>query len=175
MIYSLPTPLICQLFQSLSFFGVSGPRWLDEDETRAWRGFLRLHQVLRAELERELTRDAGLSLADYEVLVALSEADRRRLRMWALADILQWSRSRLSHQVARMQNRGLVRREDCLTDARGAYATLTSAGLAAIEAAAPGHLKGVRRHLLDRLSPEQIRALAEISEAVLRPAPDASP
>ncbi len=148
---------------------------MDEDETRAWRGFLRLHQVLRAELERELTRDAGLSLADYEVLVALSEADRRRLRMWALADILQWSRSRLSHQVARMQNRGLVRREDCLTDARGAYATLTSAGLAAIEAAAPGHLEGVRRHLLDQLSPEQIRALAEISEAVLHPVPDASP
>ncbi len=154
---------------------MSEPRWLNEDETRAWRGFLRLHQVLRAELERELTRDAGLSLADYEVLVALSEAEGRRLRMWALASILQWSRSRLSHQVSRMQDRGLLRREDCLTDARGAFATLTSAGLAAIEAAAPGHLEGVRRHLLDRLSPDQVRAMAEISEAVLEPFPDAAP
>lgn len=148
---------------------------MDEDETRAWRGFLRLHQMLRAELEREMTRDAGLSLADYEVLVALSEAEGRRLRMWALASILQWSRSRLSHQVSRMQNRGLLRREDCLTDARGAFATLTSAGLAAIEAAAPGHVEGVRRHLLDRLSPDQVRAMAEISEAVLEPFPDAAP
>lgn len=154
---------------------VSELRWLDDEETRAWRGFLRMHQVLRAELERELTRDAGLSLADYEVLVALSEADGRRLRMWELADILQWSRSRLSHQVARMQNRGLLCREECPTDARGAFATLTPAGLVAIEGAAPGHLLGVRRHMIDRLSVEQIRALAEISEAVLRPVPDAAP
>lgn len=154
---------------------VSGPRWLDEEEARAWRGFLRMHQVLRAELERELTRDSGLSLADYEVLVRLSEADGRRLRMSGLADILQWSRSRLSHQVARMEERGLLRREECPTDARGAFAALTPTGLAAIEGAAPGHLAGVRRHLLDRLTAEQVRVLAEISEAVLRPVPDAAP
>jgi DNA-binding MarR family transcriptional regulator len=154
---------------------VSAPRWLDEDETRAWRGLLHMHQVLRAELERELIRDAGLSIADYEVLVRLSEAEGRRLRMSALADVLQWSRSRLSHQVARMQERDLLRREECPTDARGAFATLTPTGLAAIEGAAPGHLAAVRRHLLDRLTSEQVRALAEISEAVLRPDPDAAP
>lgn len=143
------------------------PRWLDDDEARAWRGFLQMHQILRARLERELSRETGLSLADYEVLVNLSEADGRSLRMWALADALQWSRSRLSHQVARMQDRGLLSREDCPTDARGAFATLTPAGLAAIESAAPGHLAGVRRHLFDRLSAEQIRAMADIAESVL--------
>ena len=148
---------------------MGSPRWLDDDEARAWRGFLRMHQVLRAELERELTRDAGLSLADYEVLVRLSEADGRRLRMCGLADLLGWSRSRLSHQVARMQERGLLRREECPTDARGAFAVLTDGGLSAIRGAAPGHLEGVRHHLLDRLTTEQVRVLAEISEAVLRP------
>lgn len=154
---------------------MSGPRWLDEDEARAWRGFLRMHQVVRAQLERELSRETGLSLADYEVLVSLSEADGRRLRMWALADALQWSRSRLSHHVARMHDRGLLSREDCPTDARGAFATLTPVGLGAIEAAAPGHLAGVRRHVFDRLSADQVQALADITGAVLRSAPDAEP
>ncbi|CAN5134773.1 MarR family transcriptional regulator [soil metagenome] len=154
---------------------MTGPRWLDDEEAHSWRSFLRMHQVLRATLERELTRETGLSLPDYEVLVNLSEAAGQRLRMWALADALQWSRSRLSHQVARMQDRGLLSREDCPTDARGAFATLTPFGLAAIESAAPGHLAGVRRHLFDRLSAEQVRALAEISEAVLGPVPDADP
>lgn len=148
------------------------PRWLDDEEARAWRGFLAMHQLLRAALERELAHDTGLSLADYEVLVALSEAEGRRLRMSVLAEGLQWSRSRLSHQVARMQERGLLRRDDCPTDARGAFAVLTPAGLAAIEQAAPGHLAGVRRHLLDRLSPEQVRALVEISDAVVGPLRD---
>jgi DNA-binding MarR family transcriptional regulator len=155
---------------ALAWVSVGEARWLDETEARAWRGFLRMHQLLRAELEGELTRSCGLSLADYEVLVSLSEAEGRRLRMSALADRLQWSRSRLSHQLARMQERGLVCRQDCPTDARGAFALLTPGGLAAIEEAAPGHLAGVRRHLFDRLSPEQVVALAEISEAVLGPA-----
>ncbi len=145
------------------------PQWLNEDETRAWRGFLHMHQLLRMALERELLADAGLSLADYEVLVTLSETSDRRLRMSALAERLEWSRSRLSHQVARMQDRGLVCRQDCPTDARGAFAVLTPDGLATIEAAAPGHLAGVRRHLFDHLSPEQVRALAEISHAVVDP------
>lgn len=133
-----------------------------------------MHQVLRAELERELSQATGLSLADYEVLVNLSEADGQRLRMSELADALQWSRSRLSHQVARMQDRGLLSREECPTDARGAFAALTAGGLAAIQEAAPGHLAGVRRHLFDRLSPEQVRSLIELSEAVLRPAAGAA-
>lgn len=145
------------------------PKWLDEEESRAWRGFVHMHQVLRAVLERELARDSALSLADYDVLVYLSEAEDQRLRMCVLADQLQWSRSRLSHQVARMQERGLLCREECVTDARGAFAVLTPAGLAAIEAAAPSHLASVRRHLLDRLSAEQVQVLGEISDAVLGP------
>ena len=134
-----------------------------------------MHQVLRAELERELHRETGLSLADYGVLVNLSEADGQRLRMGQLAEALQWSRSRLSHQVSRMQDRGLLSREECPTDARGAFAVLTPVGLAAIEGAAPGHLAGVRRHFFDRLSREQVRALIGLSEAVLRPVPDGAP
>lgn len=145
------------------------PRWLDDQEARAWRGFLHMHQLLRVALERELVADAGLSLADYEVLVALSEAKGRRLRMSVLAEGLHWSRSRLSHQLARMHDRELVRRQDCPTDARGAFAVLTPDGLRAIEQAAPGHLAGVRRHLLDRLTPQQVRALGEIADAVTAP------
>lgn len=145
---------------------MTATRWLDEQESAAWRGFLRLHQVLRAQLERELNVDAGLSLADYEVLVTLSEVEDHRLRMCSLAEALQWSRSRLSHQLARMQTRDLVFRQDCPTDARGAFATLTPLGLRTVEAAAPGHLEGVRRHFFDHLGPDQIRSLAEISESV---------
>jgi DNA-binding MarR family transcriptional regulator len=131
-----------------------------------------MHHLLRMALERELLADAELSLADYEVLVSLSEAEERRLRMAVLAERLQWSRSRLSHQLARMHDRGLVTRQECPTDARGAFAVLTPTGRAAIERAAPGHLAGVRRHLLDRLSADQVRALVEISEAVVGPLRD---
>ncbi len=145
------------------------PQWLDEGESRAWRGLLHMHQLLQVVLERELLRDAGLSLADYGVLVALSEVEGRRLRMSELAERLQWSRSRLSHQLARMHDRELVVREDCPTDARGAFAVLTPTGLVTIESAAPGHLAGVRRHLFDRLSCEQVRALAEIADTVIGP------
>lgn len=148
------------------------PEWLDEAEARAWRGYLRMNQVLRAQLERELNRDAGLSLADYAVLVNLSEADGHRLRMSELAARMQWSKSRLSHQVGRMQQRGLLERTGCPTDARGSLAVLTATGLATIEQAAPTHLAGVRRHLFDRLTPEQVRALAEISAAVVGPLED---
>jgi len=144
-------------------------RWLDEDENRAWRGYVRMHQLLDSQLERELSREFGLSLADYAVLVHLSEADGRRLRMSELAQQVQWSRSRLSHQVSRMQQRGLVERSECPTDARGSFAALTETGLRTIETAAPTHLAGVRRHLLGRLSPAQIANLAAISEAVIEP------
>lgn len=143
--------------------------WLDEGESRAWRGYVRMHQLLDSQLERELNREVGLSLADYTVLVHLSEADGRRLRMSALAQRVQWSRSRLSHQVGRMQQRGLVERIECPTDARGSFAVLTGTGLRTIERAAPTHLAGVRRHLLERLSPAQIAALAAISDAVIEP------
>ena len=144
----------------------AAPRWLDDVEMRAWRGHLRMSWMLAAAIERDL-RAAGLSFPDYYVLVALSEAPRRRLRMSDLADGIQWSKSRVSHQVDRMQARGLVRREDCAGDARGSYACLTTAGLHAIEAAAPGHVDSIRRHLIDALPRAQLAHLADVSERVI--------
>jgi DNA-binding MarR family transcriptional regulator len=111
--------------------------------------------------------DSSLSDADYMVLVHLSEAEDRRIRMTDLADRLNWSRSRLSHQLARMQARGLVEREECPSDARGAFAVLAACGLAEIERAAPQHVASVRRHLIDVLDAEQLAQLATIAERVV--------
>jgi DNA-binding MarR family transcriptional regulator len=102
----------------------------------------------------------------YEILVALSEAPGRTLRMNQLADVCHSSRSRLSHAVSRLEEAGWVRRESCPTDKRGALAVMTEAGFAAIESAAPGHVEGVRRHVFDVLTPEQVRQLGEISTAL---------
>lgn len=145
----------------------TGPRWLDEREARAWRGFQMVRAQLGGVLNRQLTRDSDLSMADYEVLVALSEAPGGRLRARDLGRVLQWEKSRLSHHLRRMQGRGLVRREECPSDARGAFAVLTGVGRQAIEAAAPAHLEAVRRYFIDVLTPAQLDALAEITAAVL--------
>ena len=142
------------------------PRWLDETEMRAWRGLLRMGWLIEASIGRDLTED-GLSFPDYHVLASLSETPGHQMRITDLAARISWSKSRLSHQVSRMQARGLVNRSACPTDARGALAVLTPAGLQAIQAAAPGHVESIRRHLLARLSPEQVEALAGITEAVL--------
>ena len=142
-------------------------RWLDDEEQRTWRAFLAATRLIFDALDRELQRDAGMPHAYYEILVRLSEAPDRRMRMSELADATGSSRSRLSHAVARLEETGWVRREECATDRRGQLATLTEAGFEALRSAAPGHVQGVRAHLLDRLSPAQIRALREISEAVL--------
>ena len=142
-------------------------QWLDETEARAWRGYLRMHTMLDAEIARELTRDSGLSMADYEVLVHLSEFSGHRLRMNELCARMLWSKSRLSHQVARMEQRGLVVRENCPSDARGAFVRLTAAGLDAIEVAAPAHVENVRRHLIDLLSREQVETLADVAAVVV--------
>lgn len=144
-------------------------RWLDEDEQRAWRAYLTVTQLLSDQLDRELQRDSGIPHAYYEILVRLSEAPERTLRMSQLAEASQSSRSRLSHAVARLEERGWVRRESCPTDRRGALAVLTDDGFGALAAAAPGHVEGVRRHLFDRLTSGQVRQLEEISQAVLRP------
>ena len=116
---------------------------------------------------RELQRESGLSGPDYEVLVNLSEAPNGRLRAFELGRATQWEKSRLSHHISRMVDRGLVRRESCPTDSRGAFVALTAAGRKAIDAAAPLHVEHVRRLFIDSLTPEQLDALAEISEAVL--------
>ena len=143
------------------------PRWLDDREARAWRGFTRMRVQLQARLARELMAHSGLSDADYTVLVNLSEAAGGRLRAYELGRALQWEKSRLSHQLTRMGRRGLVAREDCDTDARGSFVAITPEGRAAIEAAAPVHVEDVRHHLIDLLDDDQLDALADISEAVL--------
>ncbi|SCG71900.1 MarR family winged helix-turn-helix transcriptional regulator [Micromonospora humi] len=141
-------------------------RWLDPDEQRTWRAFLTASRALMDTLDRELQRDAGMPHAYYEILVRLSEAPGRRLRMSDLADATGSSRSRLSHAAARLEAAGWIRREDCPTDRRGQLAVLTDEGFATLAAAAPGHVEGVRRHLFDALSPAQVDQLRRISETL---------
>jgi DNA-binding MarR family transcriptional regulator len=144
------------------------PAWLDETEARAWRGYMRMRTLLHAQIVRDLAREAGLSGPDYDVLSNVSEAPGRRARLGDLAARMAWSRSRLSHHITRMERRGLVTREDCTSDGRGAFVVLTDAGWRAIRGAAPGHVASVRRHFIDLLSREQLDALAEISRTVVR-------
>jgi len=141
-------------------------RWLSDEEQRAWRAYRRMVLLVDAAVARELTRDSGLSMPDYQVLAALSEAEDLRCRLSELAASMQWSASRLSHHVSRMEQRGLVARAECPSDARGAFVVLTDTGFAAIRSAAPDHVASVRRHLIDRLTPAQLTALSEIAEAV---------
>jgi DNA-binding MarR family transcriptional regulator len=142
-------------------------RWLTEEEQRAWRGLLRMTSQLNARMNRQLLQDYGVSLADYDVLVVLSEAPEGRLRVFEVADALAWEQSRVSHQLARMQRRGLVAREGCASDARGAFAVLVEAGRAAIERAAPAHVETVRQLVFDGLTHDQLTALTEITNGVL--------
>lgn len=143
------------------------PRWLNTQESRAWRGYLAMSELLHSQITSDLLAETGLSYADYQVLVNLSEAEERRVRMTELATRLDWSKSRLSHQFARMEARGLVRREDCPSDARGAFAVLTDEGMEEIRRAAPSHVESVRRHLIDLLDPDQITQLEGITRSVL--------
>lgn len=140
--------------------------WLTEREDRAWRGYRQLRVRLDLLIARDLAAD-GLSEADYDVLSTLSETKGHRLRLSELAGQLLWTASRASHQIARMERRGLVGREGSPADARGAVVVLTGAGWDTIRAAAPAHVASVRRHLLDALSPAQVDALADIARTVL--------
>ena len=141
-------------------------RWLDADEQRTWRAFLEASQLLFERLDRQLQRDAGLSHADYEILARLSEADGQRLRMSELASCTLFSRSRLSHAVARLERDGMVRRQSCPSDGRGTFAVLTPEGHDALACAAPAHVEEVRRQVFDHLSPAQIDELHRISDAI---------
>jgi DNA-binding MarR family transcriptional regulator len=141
--------------------------WLDAREQRAWRAFIDLTRELPAELNRQLTRDAGLSGADYALLVPLSEAADGRIRPRDLGRAVDWDRSRLSHQIRRMQERGLVVREECCTDGRGAFVVLTDRGRDAITSAAPDHVRSVRRFFFDVLQPAEVETLISIYDRVL--------
>src|ERR1700739_692483 len=126
--------------------------WLSEDEQRAWRTYVRMSSLLPAALNRQLARDCGLTLPEYEVLVQLSEAPEQRLRPFQICDALNWEQSRLSHQLTRMERRGLVKRQECEADGRGAFIALSPAGADAIREAAPQHVAAVRGLVFDRLS-----------------------
>jgi DNA-binding MarR family transcriptional regulator len=152
---------------------VSERGWLNDGEQRAWRAFYAASKVLFDQLDRELQRDANMPHTYYEILVVLSEVPGRELRMRELAELTRSSPSRLSHAIARLEDRGWVRRRECPDDKRGQFATLTGEGLAALAAAAPGHVAGVRTHLFDRLTPAQVDQLRAICEVVVQPlAPD---
>ncbi len=136
-------------------------RWLTQDEQRLWRGWLAASMLLPERLNRDLQEQHGLTGTDYQVLVELSESPERRMRMSTLAERTQLSRSRLSHQVDRMTRAGLVTRQECAQDGRGMFAVLTEQGFQTIVAAAPDHVESVRRHLVDRLTPEQFEAFGQ--------------
>jgi DNA-binding MarR family transcriptional regulator len=142
--------------------------WLSADEQRAWRAWLDAHAHLSARLNRELQTSAGLSLSDYDVLVHLTDVPGNRLRAFELGEALEWEKSRLSRQVARMAARGLVVKEASPEDGRGAYVALTPGGRRAIEEAAPAHVALVRRLVFDDLTPQQVRTLATIALSVVR-------
>ncbi|GAA3516401.1 MarR family winged helix-turn-helix transcriptional regulator [Nocardioides daeguensis] len=144
-------------------------RWLDPEESRAWRAWLDLNNRLFARLNRELQATSGLSISDYEILVALTDDDvpEHSLRMYELGERLQWEKSRVSKQVSRMEARGLVERRHCADDRRGAFVDLTDAGQAAIDAAAPGHVALVRELFFDGLNGDQVRSLGRFATSVL--------
>jgi DNA-binding MarR family transcriptional regulator len=142
------------------------PRWLTEEEQRAWRAYIRLAQLLMRQLDRDL-HPFGLSTHDYEILVELSEAPGHRLRMTELADRTAQSRSRLSHQINRMETRGMVSREGCEGDKRGTFAVLTENGEATINKVAPSHVISVRQHFIDQLTAGELATLADACEPVL--------
>ena len=139
--------------------------WLTEEQQRVWRGYLTMTSRLQTAMHRQLQQDCELSLADYDVLVVLSERGPQRIN--ELADALAWEQSRLSHQLRRMRGRGLVNRQDSGEDRRGATVDLTDAGRAEIQAAAPGHVELVRTAVFDGLSAAQLRALGSVIETVV--------
>jgi DNA-binding MarR family transcriptional regulator len=143
------------------------PKWLSEDEERAWRGYRRMRTLLDLQLSRDLSRDCGLSEADYDVLSTLTEAEGRSWRAHELARRLLWSTSRLSHHVARMERRRLIVRSECADDGRGAVISLSEEGWQILQAAAPLHLVSVRKHFVDLLTPAEVNCLASISAKVI--------
>ncbi|AQT78140.1 MarR family transcriptional regulator [Mycolicibacterium litorale] len=140
-------------------------RWLTGEQQRIWRNYLSMVTRLQAAMNRQLQADCGLSLADYDVLVTLSE--RGPMRVFEVADELGWEQSRLSHQLARMRARELIERRGDEHDRRGATVEITHAGSAALAAAAPGHVALVRSVVFDGLTPAQLRAFDALTTAAL--------
>lgn len=141
-------------------------KWLSDDEQRAWRAYRQMRVLLDLQLSRDLARDSNLSESDYDVLSTLSEHRDRSWRATELARRLLWSTSRLAHHVGRMERRGLVRREDSADDGRGAIVAMTDHGWQLLQSAAPLHVASVRKHLIDLLTPEELKSLERLSTKV---------
>lgn len=137
------------------------PRWLKDVEQQTWRSWLEVMRLLPAQLEDRLHERHSLNLTDYQVLVELSEADDGRLRMTELANRTSLSKSRLSHQIGRMERAGLVERQDCPSDRRGAFAVITGQGWDLIRAAAPEHVNDVRELFIDLMSPQEVAVVGQ--------------
>ncbi len=135
-------------------------------ELDVWRDFIETAEALRSELGARLQAESSVSTADYAVLLALSEAPGRRMRSSELAAQIGWERSRLSHHLARMEPRGLIRREECASDNRGAEIVLTTTGANAFHGATVPHLRAVRELFVDALTPDQLAAAGELAAAL---------
>jgi DNA-binding MarR family transcriptional regulator len=145
---------------------MTGTPWLDEGQQRSWRAYIAGTTMLLDRLDRELRQSHDISLPEYEVLVRLSEAPERTLRMAALADAMSYSRSRITHTVARLETAGLVERCAADTDRRGVMARLSSEGQARLVAAAPTHVAGVREHLVGLANDNDFAAVGRVFDAV---------
>jgi DNA-binding MarR family transcriptional regulator len=146
---------------------VDDVRWLNEKEERAWRSLQFMQMRLDGALARQLATDSGLSYPDYVVLVALTDRPDGRMRLFELAEVLGWEKSRLSHHIGRMANRRLVSKEKCDSDRRGAFVVVTKLGRRELSVAAPGHVAAVRRLCVDLLTPDQLDAIGEAADIVL--------
>jgi DNA-binding MarR family transcriptional regulator len=142
-------------------------RWLDEREERAWRALQSMQMRLNARLAAELAEASDLSHSEYKVLVSLTDRPDGRMRLFELAADLGWEKSRVSHQIARMADRGLVAKDKCSDDRRGAFVVVTDQGRAAIEAAAPHHVETVRRLFVEPLTAAEIDALGSVAQKIL--------
>lgn len=146
---------------------MTDPHWLDEVEMRAWVGFVRTRDLIAAAVGRDSTRESNLTYVEYSVLAYLADASDHLLTFADLAAALEWSQSRLSHQITRMEKRGLVAREPIPDDARRTAARLTPRGAEVLTGAAPAHVQSVRRHMIDVLDRQQLAALADIYDTLL--------
>lgn len=154
--------MMCQLFPYAGFV----TRWLEPHQQRAWRAYVRMQGELNAHLSRQMSADSDISMADFAVLVQLTDTPDERVRVLELARSLHWEKSRISHHVARMEKRGLVRRESCGSDGRGSFVVLTDQGRTAIEAAAPSHAEMVHKLVFDLLGDAEVESLRVISEKI---------
>jgi DNA-binding MarR family transcriptional regulator len=160
-----PNEEVCDMSGDEMAARAAARRRMTARELAIWRSLLDTTNELRRVLGAQL-QESGLSSADYQVLLALREADGTRLRSSALAATIGWEPSRLSHHLGRMERRGLIRRDDCATDSRGAEVSLTESGTAAFRRASAPHLRAIKKHFVDVLTPEQLEALADVLQSL---------